>query len=104
MVTNTTVTTELVEDGEKRDRLGRKITTGARREGVRYPTFATWVQQERAKGERSESNVKPKLHFAEMTMPGAASTLGIEVRLSDGTIVRGANAREVVSVVRALRR
>jgi len=32
MVTNTTATTELVETGETRDRLGRKITPVARRE------------------------------------------------------------------------
>lgn len=31
MVTNTTLTTELVETGEKRDRIGRKITPGPRR-------------------------------------------------------------------------
>jgi transposase-like protein len=58
---------ELVERGEKRDRLGRKLTPAsrrkalvaawqqsgltqaafARREGVRYPTFASWVQPAR---------------------------------------------------------
>jgi hypothetical protein len=31
MVTNTTATTEWVETGEKRDRVGRKITPAARR-------------------------------------------------------------------------
>lgn len=31
MVTNTTLTTELVETGEKRDRLGRRITPAVRR-------------------------------------------------------------------------
>lgn len=54
---------EVVETGEKRDRVGRKITPAsgreelvgawrrsgltqaefARQEGVRYPTFASWV-------------------------------------------------------------
>ncbi len=31
MVTNTTLTTELVETGERRDRIGRRITPAARR-------------------------------------------------------------------------
>jgi hypothetical protein len=61
MVTNTTAKMELVETGEKRDRVGRKIapawrreeligtwersglmqTEFARRAGVQYPTFAS---------------------------------------------------------------
>ena len=65
MVTNTTV--ELVETGEQRDRIGRRITPTARRaelvaawrasgltqaafarrEGIIYSSFAAWVQAER---------------------------------------------------------
>ncbi len=75
---------ELVETGEKRDRVGRKITPAsrreelvgawqrsgltqaefARREGVRYPTFASWVQQARAASGARKSAVS-KVRFAE---------------------------------------
>ncbi len=128
MVTNTTVMTELVDTGETRDRLGRKITPAARREelvaawrqsgltqaafarreGVRYPTFASWVQQARQPGGRtqpSEPKVRPprRINFAEVQVPAALSVPAVEVRLADGTVVRGASARDVAAVVRALR-
>ena len=122
MVTNTTATMELVETGETRDRLGRKITplarraelvaawqqsgltqaAFARREGVRYPTFANWVQQARQTGERTASGT-PKVRFAEVQLPGALSGARVEVQLADGTVVRGTCARDVAAVVRALR-
>ncbi len=114
--------TELVETGETRDQLGRKITPAARREelvaawrqsgltqaafarreGVRYPTFASWVQQARRSGGRMSASA-PQVRFAEVQMPAARSTPGVEVRLADGTVVRGASAAEVAIVVRALR-
>ena len=65
MATTTTGTTELIDTGERRDTLGRVVmprerrlelvqawqTSGltqaafVKREGVRYSTFAHWVQQ-----------------------------------------------------------
>jgi transposase-like protein len=128
MVTNTAATMELVETGEKRDRVGRKITPAARREelvrawqrsgltqaefarreGVRYPTFASWVQQARAtSGARKPATAKAR--FAEACLPAqvqwptSVAALTLEVRLTDGTVVRGASASEVVTLVRALR-
>lgn len=123
MVTNTTATMELVETGETRDRLGRKITPAARREelvaawqqsgltqaafarreGVRYTTFASWAQQARQTGERTAARA-PKVRFAEVQLPAAEGAPTVEVRLADGTLVRGASVREVLAVVRALRR
>lgn len=113
---------ELVETGETRDQLGRKITPAARREelvaawrqsgltqaafarreGVRYPTFASWVQQARRIGGRMGASA-PKVRFAEVQLPTTRSAPAVEVRLPDGTVVRGANAAEVATVVRALR-
>ena len=125
MVTNTTVTTELVETGEQRDRIGRKITPAvrraelvaawrengltqaafARREGVTYSSFAAWVQAAR----RSEAGApKPKMaavRFAEVRLPRPlpAAALPLEVRLPDGTVLRGTHAAELATLVRALR-
>jgi len=121
MVTNTTAAMELVETGERRDRVGRKITpvgrreelvgawqrSGltqtefARREGVNYSTFCWWVQQQRAKPETTEAAV-PKLRFVEAALP-SGGLAGLEVRLPDGTTVRGACVEAVATLVRALR-
>ncbi len=122
MVTHTTATLDLVETGEQRDRVGRKLTPAprraelvaawrhsgltqaefARREGVRYPTFANWVQQARA-AEPKPKPARAKLRFAELQLPAAVDRPAVEVRLVDGTVVRGASAGDVVAVGRALR-
>jgi transposase-like protein len=133
MVTNTTPsTTELVETGEVRDRVGRTITPRARRaelvaawrqsgrtqaafakaEGVNYTTFCAWVQQQsRAGGERPPAmrSVKqsslPPMRFAEVSVPGTslASAASLEVRLADGTMIRGEKVADVVQLLKALR-
>lgn len=121
MVTNTTAMMELVETGEKRDRVGRKITPAsrreelvgawrrsgltqaefARREGVRYPTFASWVQQQRT-ANGAPKPAGPKVRFAEVQLP-ASRARGLEARLPDGTILRGERVEELVALIRALR-
>ena len=120
MVTNPTATMEVVDMGEKRDRRGRRIVSAerreelvaawrqsgmtqagfARREGINYTTFCSWVQQRRPEGKPA---APVKVRFTEVDVPGSASAPGIEVRMLDGTLVRGASAREVAAVVRALR-
>jgi transposase-like protein len=120
MVTNTTATTELVETGERRDLRGRRITPAvrraelvaawrqsgltqaafARREGVRYPTFASWVQQARHVAGRPSA---PKVRFAEVQVPAALGAPPLEVRLRDGTVIRGACAQAVAALARALK-
>lgn len=124
MVTNTTLTTELVETGEKRDRIGRKITPGprraelvaawqgsgltqaefARREGIIYSSFAAWVQVARRAG-RKRRRGRPAVRFVEAKLPvaGPAGGAMLEVRLSDGTVLRGPHANELAALVRALR-
>ena len=132
MVTNTTLTTELavraeaslVETGEKRDRLGRTIApvarraelvagwrasgltqaAFARREGVRDTTFVSWVQEEGRKPGRRTAPGRPpgRIDFAEVRWPGARAA-GLEVRLPDGTVLRGGNAADLATLVRALR-
>lgn len=116
MVTNTA---ELIDSGEKRDRVGRKRTPKARRvelleeyrgsgltqaafakkAGINYTTFCSWVQ---AEGREQERPVK----FTQLQLPEAVvgvSGLRMEVRLNDGTSVRGNNPEEVAILVKLLR-
>jgi transposase-like protein len=117
------ITTELVETGEKLDDRGRRMTPArrraemveayhasglnmaefARREGIRYGTFSGWVL-------RAQSAVATKsaIQFAEVQLPRAGPAAahlgnGLEVRLPDGTVLRGGRVAEVVALVRALR-
>lgn len=80
---------------------GLTMVAFARREGVKYPTFAGWVAKEQlpVKG-------KAPIRFAEMRLPlAAASEPGhaMEVRLPDGTVLRGSRVSDVLALVRALR-
>jgi hypothetical protein len=116
------IETEVIETWDKRDGRGRKLRQAerragfvrsyqssaltmaafARREGLKYPTFAGWVLRSAA---RSHSRVAP-VRFAEMRLPIPAlssSAPGLEVRLIDGTVARGTNAVELAALVRALR-
>lgn len=114
------VVTEVVESGEKRDERGRRITPPeqraaivrafrtsgltaaafARREGLKYQTFAGWVHREDRDPGRA-----PRVRFAPVSLPAvsAASAAALEVRLPDGTLVRGSDAHELAELVRALR-
>ncbi len=113
-----TTHTELIETGDKRDGRGRRLTTAerraelvaayrqsgltqaafARREGVTYSTFASWVQVSRQTRRRSAT-----VKFAEVRLPVPAPWAGLEVRLPDGTVVRGTKAADLAEFVRALR-
>ena len=86
----------------------------ARREGVRYSTFCTWAQAEREAGRlpvapagrKGRRPVPPgSVRFAEVQLPPmpAQATNGLEVRLPDGTLLRGGSAVELAALVRAVR-
>jgi transposase-like protein len=101
-----TIATELVE--VKRDERGRRMTRAteretlvrayeesgltqkafAKQEGVKYTTFVSWVQECRRRRPR------PKVGFAELTLPRAAAPL--EVQLADGTIIRMSPAGDLL--------
>lgn len=120
------ITAEIVDTGEKRDARGRRRvpaaqraqmveayrTSGltmaefARREAINYSTFAGWY----GKARRSESTGASPIKFAEvrlpLTTPGPGPAVPddrLEVRLPDGTMIRGCEAAEVVKLVRELR-
>jgi transposase-like protein len=117
----TTVNTELVNHGERRDRLGRRHVPAerrrallaafhesgqtrqafARREGIRYTTLCTWVQKA-DKADGHQKRPEAVVRFAEVAMPASAAQ-GLEVRLADGTVVRGERVEAVICVVKALR-
>jgi hypothetical protein len=115
------ITAEIVDPGEKRDAKGRRVTPAerrtqmvhayraigqtmaafARRERLNYATFAGWV----AKAQRAPV-VKRPVEFAKLRMPFVTPPVSddrLEVRLPDGTVLRGARVNEVVALVRALR-
>jgi transposase-like protein len=116
-----TIAAELVETGEKRDARGRRVTPAeqrtqmvqafhasgltmagfARREGIKYPTFAGWVVQAQRHG-APKSGIK----FTEVRLPALAvprESTPLEVRLPDGTVLRGGRPGELAELVRALR-
>ncbi len=87
-----TITTELMADGQKRDGRGHRITTPerraelllayeasglsgaafARREGIVYPTFATWVQRRAAGLTPTPTKPQPAnglVRFTELRLP-----------------------------------
>lgn len=114
-----TITTELIE--QKRDERGRKITSKAeraalvaayaqsgltqkafaKREGIKFCTFTSWLQRRRKVAPTIKSSCG--VRFAEVTLSGQEESSGLEVQLADGTIVRGRSAAEVAKVAGILR-
>jgi len=121
-------TAVIIDEGEKRDRRGRvnwpkrrrdelladygssglSQAAFARRAGVRYPTFAHWVQQARREPRRlsdsSRGAVGPR--FAEVRLgaeiPVAMAAPELSVALPGGLVARGADAAALAVLVRAL--
>lgn len=83
----------------------------AKREGLRYSTFCHWVQKT-ARGELRAPTTpaarEPRVQFAQVQLPtvsaaAVAAAASIEVRLTDGMVVRGDDVQKLAALVRALR-
>jgi transposase-like protein len=74
----------------------------ARREGIRYSTFCNWTQRASKRASAGLPAVAP-VRFTEVALPTSTSGGALEVRLTDGTTVRGGSIEELAALVRALR-
>jgi len=108
---------ELVDSGEKRDLVGRRIVRReererllaaydesgltqrafAHREGIKASTLVWWLKQRR---ERNRGN-KP-VQFEEYRISEPVNTAPLEVVLADGTRVRGSDASMLAQLVKSL--
>jgi transposase-like protein len=120
-------TTELVIEERKRDRRGRRLTAAkrreellrdydrsgltqaefARREGIKYPTFASWVQLRRNAADAAPRADGPvgRVRFAQVPMSalaGRAEGDALSVTMPGGLVVRGSDAALIAALVKAL--
>lgn len=111
-----TITTELVETGEKRDARGRRIAVRrqresviaayersgltqrafAAREGIGFYRFVAWLKRHRQRRTKSD--------FAEVSVARRAPASNVEVGLPNGVVVRGADVEQIALLVERLRR
>lgn len=114
-----TITTEVVNTGEKRDALGRRMAGAeqraaliaayeasgltqrefTRREGLSYWSFAKWLSRT-----RTRQQPRAKATFAEVAAIAGRGSSPVEVALPDGVVVRGSDLEQVVGLVERLRR
>lgn len=115
------ITTEVLDDKQRRDTRGRRIMARerqaelliafdgsgltqrafARREGINFHTFVEWLQRRRR---TAGTGAKQTPRFQELSLPFMARASGtLEVTLPGGVSVRGDNVASVVELVRALR-
>ena len=127
-----TTATEVLDDEQKRDARGRRIakrqrkaeiidgyaSSGltqkayARREGVNYHTFVSWLSQSRSSGSVPSPSGGAAVKtanapgFVQLTWPAAAAaspiSLRLEVVLADGVTVRGDDPAAMMLLLRAL--
>lgn len=115
-----TLKTELIDDGAKRDKRGRRLVPPerveellreydasgltqaefARRAGLKYPTFAGWVHARRT--HQARRCPPASMRFAEVALP-STPTATLSVTLPDGVVVCGHDAAALAALVRALR-
>ena len=107
------IATEVIRS--KQDDRGRRITPAAEREalvraygdsgltqkafaareGIKYPTFVSWVQANRRRGSRA------KVGFTELSLRPATALL--EIQLPYGTVIRGSHAEDLARLLQLVR-
>src|SRR2546430_10037428 len=118
------ITTEVLDEKSKRDTRGRKIIEGAPRreellasyeqsgltqkafsrlEGINYHTLVAWLSQQRRSAPAVGPGTAP-LRFEEVRLLGSVDLPSLEVRLPEGTVVRGQDVAKVAALGNALRR
>ena|SRR5688572_25411787 len=118
-----TIVAEVVDNGEKRDGRGRRLTAAdrraevvrayhasgltmaafARRERIKYPTFANWVLKTAKRPMHRNAIEFAQVRLPLMSAPTGTGANHLEVRLPDGTMVRGGRVEEMAALVQALR-
>jgi transposase-like protein len=102
-----------VPEARRRELVAEYLRSGltrmefARRTGVKYTTLCNWVQHAEAQtpaeaAEAEHTRVRPVVNFTEVALSASAAE-GWEVRLADGTTIRGAGREDLAALVRALR-
>lgn len=117
-----TVTTEILDSGQKRDACGRRITDEARRaevlvafaasglsqkafarqEGVNYHTFVAWLGRERRLNPAVAEPTVGKVRFRQLQLGPEPRRAELEVVLPGGLVVRGGDAAQLAVLVKAL--
>lgn len=98
----------IADDAEKEKLLVAFAASGmtqrafARREGINYFTFATWLRKKRLTAAMAPV-AKPTFVEVGVPAPPALPPSRLEVVLSDGVIIRGIDGAAVAALVRALR-
>jgi transposase-like protein len=82
---------------------GMTMAAFARRESIKYATFAGWVSKAARRTVGSSRIEFARVQVPEAAARGGASTDTLEVRLPDGTMLRGGGVADLAALIRALR-
>jgi len=120
------ITTEVVDDKQRRDARGRRIVWKerkkelliaydgsdlsqrefARRKAIKFHTLVEWLQRR-----RRALGTKPPSRFKELSLPlpfvpkriGTVAAAALEAQLADGTTIPGSNVEEIAQLLRLIR-
>jgi transposase-like protein len=112
------ITTEIVDNGEKKDARGHKLITAkertaliaayeqsgltqkafAMREGVRFSTFTAWLRRY-----RKQAGGRDHPAFTELRLATVRPAWAMEIALPNGIVIRANQAQSVTTLVSALR-
>jgi len=75
----------------------------ARREGINYHTFVAWLGRDRGGAGLTAKPGAKTVRFREVEWDGGSTAAALEVRLPDGTLVRGEDPRALAALITLLR-